>query len=623
MLNSDRMAASFGPILDAQARSKPDVPSGVLAEWDGKAEQWTVVRRNQFTEVTGPGGIRGNPNPETDPVWSMGWDHRSLILMCLDGDQWHAYRLPKASRSYDGAHGWNTEWPRIRDIGPEGKPELMMTMHGMFWHFPLTFTAKNTAGIRPRSAYLKIVGDFCRWQDRLVLGCDDTAQSEFLNKRKAKGGIAGPGQSQSNLWFLDPAAPDSFGPTTAGGAVWLRDAVKADTWSEPFLFAGWSKRGVFLSIEKGGGATFTFEVDAKGDGTWTKLCDVKVGEKDSLWQELPADARGEWVRVKASRDLASATVAFNYGDDDARGTKSDAMFEGLARVGDGTAQAGLIRPAAENKRTLHLLATDADGAQPALYELDAHLNLAPLADAQRVAWMQKNLAIPREAVTLDVASVLVVDDAGRRWRLPRGPAAFDALTTSGVTRICREVCTERDLFNCCGTFYELPAENADGYAKIRPIASHDLRVMDYCSYRGLLVMTGVKPDAKGEHIRRSEDGKAAVWVGAADDLWKLGKPRGQGGPWKESTVKAGVPSDPYLLHGYDQRRIELSTPGSKPVSFRIEVDATGEGVWVDYKKIQVVPGETVTEKLPASLQARWIRFTANRDTTASAWLVYE
>jgi len=64
----------------------------------------------------GPGGLEGNPNPERDPIWSVGWDHKSLILMLLDGGAWQAYRLPKASHAYDGAHGWNTEWPRIRDI---------------------------------------------------------------------------------------------------------------------------------------------------------------------------------------------------------------------------------------------------------------------------------------------------------------------------------------------------------------------------------------------------------------------------------------------------------------------------------------------------------------------------
>jgi hypothetical protein len=135
-----------------EAMRRPDIPSGVLAEWDGKTDDWTIVRRNQFTEVTGPAGISGEGQPD-DPIWSIGWDHRSLILMCLDGGQWHSYRLPKASHSYDGAHGWNTEWPRIRDIG---EPDLLMTMHGMFWKFPRSFRSSQSSGIRPRSTYLKV-----------------------------------------------------------------------------------------------------------------------------------------------------------------------------------------------------------------------------------------------------------------------------------------------------------------------------------------------------------------------------------------------------------------------------------------------------------------------------------
>ena len=65
--------------------------------------------------------------------------------------------------------------------------------------------------IRPRANYLKVIGDFCRWNDHIVFGCDDTARNEFLNTRKAKGEISAP-QSQSNLWFVDPAQLDDLGP---------------------------------------------------------------------------------------------------------------------------------------------------------------------------------------------------------------------------------------------------------------------------------------------------------------------------------------------------------------------------------------------------------------------------
>ncbi|MFM8904992.1 MAG: hypothetical protein ACKOIB_07070, partial [Verrucomicrobiota bacterium] len=171
-----------------EALTDPAVVSGALGSWNGEGN-WSLIRRNQFTEVTGPGGLAGNVDPAKDPVWSIGWDHRSLILMVMEDGRWTNYRLPKGSHSYDGAHGWNTEWPRIRDIGEEGS--RLMTMHGLFWRFPAGFSAKQSAGIAPRSAYLKVIGDFTRWNDRLVFGCDDTAKSEFLNKRPAKGALAG------------------------------------------------------------------------------------------------------------------------------------------------------------------------------------------------------------------------------------------------------------------------------------------------------------------------------------------------------------------------------------------------------------------------------------------------
>ena len=39
-------------------------------------------------------------------------------------------------------------------------------------------------------------------------------------------------------------------------------------------------------------------------------------------------------------------------------------------------------------------------------------------------------------------------------------------------------------------------------------------------------------------IVRSSDGLCAVWLGAVDDLWKLGRPRGSGGPWSDDAVRA-------------------------------------------------------------------------------------
>ena len=608
-----------------EALKQFDIESGALSEWDGK--NWKVVRRSQFVEVTGPGGIYGNANPATDPIWATGWDHKSVLLGVRDARQgWSFYRLPKASHSYDGAHGWNTEWPRIRDVGTEGKPEYLMTMHGMFWKFPDTFTSQNTAGIRPRSAYLKVIGDYTRWQDGLVFGCDDSAQKEFLNTRKIKGDIGGPGQSNSNLWFTSLSQPDELGPNTAQGAVWLSENVEANVPSEPFLFAGWDNRMAWGKNEGTQASTFTFEADTDGKGTWKTLRSVKAEPNQAVAVIFPTSDQGEWIRVKSSNGT-KATVNFNYHDASRFAKKQDKIFDGLATIGSDSYSGGLMYGLGDNRRALGLQAGQfADGkyTENGYYELDSALNLIKKDDAKTAQYINQKFAIPKNVLTVDDASVLIVDDSGRRWRLPLGDPAFTDKSQKAMLRIDREVATERDLLNAHGTFYELPAENADGFAKIRPIASHALAIHDYASYRGLLVMTGLDARANpSEHIITSADGKAKVWAGTIDDLWKLGKPVGHGGPWKDAQVKANTPSDPYLISFYDKKSLNLSHTSAQPVTFQIQVNPIGHGPWMTYKEVTVKPGETFAYSFPKEFEARWIRFVADKACTVTALLVYE
>jgi len=608
-----------------EAKTKFDIPAGSLAEWNG--EDWNIVRRNQFVEVTGPGGIYGNENPETDPIWATGWDHKSVLLGVRDAEEgWSFYRLPKASHSYDGAHGWNTEWPRIRDIGTPDQPEYLMTMHGMFWRFPGSFTAQQAAGIRPRSAYLKVIGDYTRWNDQLVFGCDDSAQKEFLNKRSVKGNIEGPGQSNSNLWFTDLDTPDKLGPNTAEGAVWLDEDVAADTPSEAFLLAGWPQRVAWLHNNSGQPATFTLETDEDGSGQWKTLEEVTLAGNSSQMVEIGADVSAEWVRVVSDKPT-QATAHFFYTDEDERSADTDAMYTGLATADQSKAVGGLLYGLGDNRRALGISAVHFDGQDQqnvGYYELDSALRLVPKTDDVTLSFINEKFAIPEQVVSIEASSVLVVDDLGRRWRLPLGNSEYTALTNQSALRIDREVATERDLMNMHGTFYELPAENADGFAKIRPISSHNYRIHDYASYRGLLVMTGLDPTATGgnEHIIRSEDGEAAVWVGAIDDLWKLGKPTGQGGPWKDTSVKADEASDPYLIGFYDQRSLQLSHDSDEAVTFQIEVEPIGHGPWMVYQEVTIAPGETFEHQFPDHFQSRWIRFKSSQDCQATAWLEY-
>ena len=596
------------------AETDPATPSGALAEWRQPGEDWHLLRRNQFTEVIGPGDIYGNAHPDTDPIWSLGWDFRSLILMCLDHGSWHTYRLPKPDHSYDGAHGWFTEWPRIRDIGAD---DLLMTMHGAFWHFPKNFCLTNSAGIMPRSAYLKIIGDFCRWNDDVVIGCDDSAVIEV--KRPMKGNLVPTGQSQSNLEFVKPAQLDGFGPVLGHGAVWLEDAVKAGEASDAFLFSGYTYRTLFLTQDSAQPVTFTLEVDAVGNGTWKKLRDIQVPAHGSTWTEFNSGETGAWVRLKANRDCAKITASFDYHNLDTRSQDAAAMFAGLAKSGTANVSGGLLHERGGNARTLQCLAAD---GKSACYELDGDLKLSLTNDLVSVAWAKTNLAIPRDFLTVDEASVICVEN-NHRWRLPKGDASFERPGAGVDERVCREVVTERDLFNAFGTFFELPAESAGGFGKIRPIATHNRHIKDYASYRGLLVMSGVTADAKGEHIVRSDDGWCALWVGSVDDLWQFGKPHGIGGPWKQTAVKSGQPSDPYLMTGYDRKALKLAHDSATPVLFHVEVDITGTGEWVTYQRFAVAPGQTLEHHFPEAFSAYWMRVTADHDCQATAQLCYE
>ncbi len=610
----------------AKALAQFDVDAGSLSEWNGK--DWQVVRRNQFVEVTGPGGIYGNKNLETDPIWATGWDHKSVLLGVRDkATGWHFFRLPKASHSYDGAHGWNTEWPRIRDVGTAQQPDYLMTMHGMFWRFPGDFTAANTAGIRPRSAYLKVIGDYARWNDQLVFGCDDSAQKEFLNKRKVKGNLEGPGQSNSNLWFTALSAPDQLGPNTAEGAVWLDEPVKANQPSEPFLFAGWANRSAWVQNNSDTDVQITFEVDKTGKGSWTSPQTVIVAAHKATHVPFAADAPGEWIRVKSDK-AANLSAHFSYAANDTRNMTANSLFSGLSTVTTANTSGGLMYGLGANRRALGLAASSYNGGQATdvgYYELNADMQLVRMEDAGTVNVIKTKFAIPHNVVTIDESSVLIIDDKGRRWRLPLGSTAYTALTNQDALRICREVATERDLLNCHGTFYELPAENADGYAKMRPVSSHNLRINDYASYRGLLVMTGINLNEarKNEHIIVSNDKKAAVWAGTIDDLWKLGKPTGHGGPWKNAAVKANEASDPYLIGFYDQRNLQLSHNATQPVTVTIEADPVGSGVWMTYKSFTVTPGKTVDYEFPKGFQARWIRFKTDKTCEATTYLNYK
>ena len=133
-----------------------------------------------------------------------------------------------------------------------------------------------------------------------------------------------------------------------------------------------------------------------------------------------------------------------------------------------------------------------------------------------------------------------------------GDKMYTSLMKLQRVRICRDVSTERDLFNCGGTFYELPPENASGFANIKPIGSHEFVINDYNSCRGMLFINGIDSSLVKDnaHVVISNNKKCAV---RADEV-----------------------SKPYLFSGYDQKALSMSQKSVHPIQYSKEIDPLGE-----------------------------------------------
>jgi hypothetical protein len=83
----------------------------------------------------------------------------------------------------------------------------------------------------------------------------------------------------------------------------------------------------------------------------------------------------------------------------------------------------------------------------------------------------------------------------------------------------------------------------------------------------------------------------------------------------------GAPSDPYLLTGYDRKRLILTVDLVARIT--AEIDLTGDGNWVKHKTFDLRAGEALEYPFPDAFSAYWIRFRSDTDSTATAQLVYE
>jgi len=225
----------------------------------------------------------------------------------------------------------------------------------------------------------------------------------------------------------------------------------------------------------------------------------------------------------------------------------------------------------------------------------------------------------------DEASALfhaLIDGKWRRHRLPKASHTFDQYWQTEWTRI-REVETERFLMDCHGMFYELSPMIFEGAVwGVRPVSTHLRIIPDFCSFRGLLALAGNETTPNNDANPVGGQPQSGIWFGKTDDLWQFGRPKGWGGVWRNAAVRAGEPSDPFLMTGFEHKVLHLKQHSGPAAKVSIEVDFLGHGGWEKYETIALGAGQYRHHVFPTGFSAHWVRLTADASVALTAEFIY-
>lgn len=482
-------------------------------------------------------------------------------------------------------------------------------MNGAIYNFPGTFSQTNTAGIRPVCSMLRTITDMAFWDNRLVFSCQETSWHGIKNLV--------PGQPNSNLIFTSLDQLNRKGPAIGFGGVWKDDYVEANVPSDALNIAGYDYRTLYLNQVGKPVAKIKLEIDEKGNDQWKTIETIELKGGEQFSKVLPSSLKGEWIRFTSDEDIKATAYVHAYSNRNFV-EKEREIFKGLTPITTTKESSKTIIRTGFPNRNLQYLVTDAQGNNK-YYEVDEKLQFTQKdSDKLSIDLLKKDYKVITETM-VDEASVMVKGGNGVVYRLPKGGKSFDNQTD---IRNIREVVQERLLANMHGTFYEIP--RGPEIARIKPVASHNLHIQDFETWRGLLVLSGVSKDAHPDgHIFKSADNNTGLWFGELDDLWKLGKPAGVGGPWKNSEILANSPSDPYLMAGYDKKSVEFSHNAPGTVKFFVEVDYFGKGEFFPYKIFEIPAGKTIRYEFPKGFSSHWARLLSNKDCKATAIFTYQ
>jgi len=213
------------------------------------------------------------------------------------------------------------------------------------------------------------------------------------------------------------------------------------------------------------------------------------------------------------------------------------------------------------------------------------------------------------------------DGQWRTYRLPKASHTHDHKWQTEWPRI-RETEHERFLMDLHGMWYELsPWAYGNRVWGVKPISQHLWVHADFCSWRGMLVVGGDNASPTHGSSPTTAEPQSGMWFGKTDDLWQFGKPAGWGGPWWQTPVTAGEPSDPYLMTGFENKSLHVSSDDNA-AKVTVQVDFMGHGKWCDYLTLDVAAGGYANHCFPVGFSAHWVRCVADADATLTAQLHY-
>ena len=102
------------------------------------------------------------------------------------------------------------------------------------------------------------------------------------------------------------------------------------------------------------------------------------------------------------------------------------------------------------------------------------------------------------------------------------------------------------------------------------------------------------------------ESQSNFWFGHVEDLWSWGKPKGWGGPWWKTKVKAGEASSPYLMTGFDKKVQHIKSESGTKVRVRVEIDFIGNQSWCFYLNLTVDANGYAHHVFPVGFSAHWV-----------------